>query len=189
MFLKREYRLKNSEKPFIQEYSESDVSWIPELILPLRESRIHSALHETPHVVIGILSGLEIEVVVDQDDAVWTRLVEPHKFNVAALMAPEVYMNLFNIAYTELSVSSDRDAVTDCFCPEAIEDIRRANREWLEMVFKCPYVRRAIGILSVCMDAELRKHKRMSGTYIHEIVDPILKYSAHADDLREKLNR
>jgi hypothetical protein len=115
--------------------------------------------------------------------------VEPHKFTVAALTAPEVYMSLNNIGFTDLSVSSDRDAVADCFRPEAVEDIRKVNRELLEIIFKCPDVRAAISILSARMNDELREHKVMNGTSIHEIIDPILKYSPHADGLRERLNR
>jgi hypothetical protein len=36
-----------------------------------------------------------------------------------------------NIAFTDHSVSSDRDAVADCFRPEAVEDILKVNRELL----------------------------------------------------------
>jgi hypothetical protein len=104
-------------------------------------------------------------------------------------MAPEVYMRLNDIAFTDRSVSSDRDAVVDCFRPEAVEDIRKTNRELLEIIFQCPYVRAAISILSARMDNELREHKVMNGNSIHQIIDPILKYSPHADGLRERLNR
>ena len=143
------------------------------------------ALHETIHIVILRLDGLDIADVVDQDDAAWTRLVEPQKFTVPALMAPEVYMSLNNIAYTDRSVSSDRDAVANCFLRESVEDIRKNNRELLEVIFRCPYVLAAISILCARMDNELREHKLMNGTSIHQIIDPILKHSPHADGLRE----
>jgi hypothetical protein len=100
---------------------------------------METALHETIHIVILRLDGLDIADVVDQDDAAWTRLVEPQKFTVPALMAPEVYMSLNNIAYTDRSVSSDRNAVADCCSPEAVEHIRRTNREILKIIFQCPY--------------------------------------------------
>jgi len=144
------------------------------------------ALHETIHIVILRLDGVDIADVIDQDDAAWTRLVESYKFTVAALMAPEVYMRINNIAFTELSVSSDRNAVADCFRPEDVEDIRKSNQELLEIIFQCPDVRAAISILSARMDEELREHKVMHGTLIHEIIDPILKFSPHADGLRER---
>ena len=38
------------------------------------------------------------------------------------------------------------------------------------------------------MDEELREHKLMHGDSIHGIIDPILKHSPYADDLREKLS-
>jgi hypothetical protein len=175
--------------PFIRVYSKGEVGEEDKIVMPPRESPMEVALHETIHIVILRLDGLEIADVVEQDDAAWTRLVEPHKFTVAALTAPEVYMSLNNIAFTDLSVSSDRDAVADCFRPEAVEDIRKVNRELLEIILQCPYVRAAISILSARMDDELRKHKVMNGTSIHEIIDPILKHSPHADGLRERLNR
>jgi len=175
--------------PFIRVYSENEMGEEDKIVMPPRESSMETALHETIHIVILRLDGVDIADVVDQDDAAWTRLVEPQKFTVAALMAPEVYMGLNNIAFTDRSVSSDRDAVADCFRPEAVEDIRKVNRELLENVFQCPCVGAAISILSAHMDNELREHKVMNGTSIHEIIDPILKHSPHADGLRERLNR
>ena len=142
--------------PFIRVYSEDEVSEEAKFVSVPRESPMEVALHETIHIVILRLDGVDIADVVDQDDAAWTRLVEPQKFTVAALMAPEVYMSLNNIAYTDRSVSSDRDAVVDCFRPEAVEDIRKTNRELLEIIFQCPYVRAAISILSARIDNELR---------------------------------
>src|ERR1700738_518552 len=137
--------------PFIRVYSEDEVSEEAKFVSPPRESPMEVALHETIHSVILRLDGLDIADVVDQDDAAWTRSVEPHKFTVAALMAPEVYMSLNNIAFTDHSVSSDRKAVADCFRPEAVEDIRKVNRELLEIILQCPYVRAAISILSARM--------------------------------------
>jgi hypothetical protein len=106
-----------------------------------------------------------------------------------ALMAPEVYMNLNNIAFTDHSVSSDRDAVAKCFPPEEVEDIRKEDRGLLEIIFQCPYVRAAISILSARMHDELHEHKVMDGTSIHKIIDPLLKHSPYADGLRERLSR
>ena len=180
---------EKAKMPFIRVYSEDEVGEEDKIVMTPRESPIEVALHETIHIVILRLDGLEMADVVEQDDAAWTRLVEPHKFTVAALMAPEVYMDLNNIAFTDHSVSSDRDAVADCFRPEAVEDIRKVNRELLEIIFQCPYVCAAISILGASMDNELREHKVMTGTSIHEIIDPILKHSPHADGLRERLNR
>jgi hypothetical protein len=175
--------------PFIREYLEGDVSEEAKFVVPSRESPIETALHETIHAVILRLYGRDIAEVVDQDDRALTILVEPQKYNVPTLLAPEVYMTLNNIDFTDHSVSSDRDAVANCFRPEDIEDIRTANREWLEITFQCPYVCAAISILSARMHDELRERKVMNGTSIHEIIDPILKCSPYADDLREKLNR
>jgi hypothetical protein len=175
--------------PFIRVYSEDEVSKEAKFVSPPRESPTEVALHETIHSVIPRLDGLDIADVVDQDGAAWTRLVEPQKFTVAALMAPEVYMRLNDISFTDHSVSSDRDAVADFFPPEAVEDIRKKKRDLLKIIFQCPDVRAAISILSARMNDELREHKVMKGTSIHEIIDPILKYSPHADGLRERLNR
>jgi hypothetical protein len=43
------------------------------------------ALHETIHIVILRLDGVDIADVVDQDDAAWTRLVEPHRNSLLPL--------------------------------------------------------------------------------------------------------
>jgi hypothetical protein len=172
--------------PFIRVYSENEIGEEDKIVMPPRESSMEIALHEAIHIVILRLDGMDIAEVVDQDDAAWTRLVEPHKFTVAALMAPEVYMSLNNIAFTDLSVSSDRNAVAECFLPEEVEDIRRTSREFLEIIFQCPNVSAAITILTACMHDVLRDHKVMNGTAIHEIIDPILQHSPHADGLRER---
>ena|SRR5437016_1370977 len=119
--------------PFIRDYSQGEVGHEDKIIMSTGELPM-VALHETVHIVIVRLDGVDIVDVVDQDDAAWTRLVEPQKFTVAALMAPEVYMRLNNIAFTDASVSSDRDAVADCFCLEGVKDIRKANRELLEII-------------------------------------------------------
>jgi hypothetical protein len=124
--------------PFIRVYSEGEVGEEDKIVMPPRELPMEIAFHETIHIVVLRLDGLDIADVVDQDDAAWTRLVEPQKFTVAALMAPEVYMRLNGIVFTDLSVSSDRDAVANCFRAEAVEDIRKANRELLEIIFQCP---------------------------------------------------
>jgi hypothetical protein len=115
--------------PFIRVYSEDEAGEEDKIVMPPRESPMKVALHETIHIIILRLDGLEIANVVEQDDAAWTRLVEPHKFTVAALIAPEVYMNLNNIAFTDHSVLSDRDAVAKCFPPEEVEDIRKEDTE------------------------------------------------------------
>ncbi len=62
-----------------------------------------------------------------------TRLVGPGKFTVAALIAPEVYMSLNNIEFSDISVSADREALADSFRPEDVEGIRRYNQELLEV--------------------------------------------------------
>src|SRR5271167_978859 len=104
--------------PFIRDYLKGEVD-------DKDTSPMEIALHETLHVVILRIDGLDIADVVDQeDDAAWTRLIEPQKFTVAALMAPEVYMSLNNIAFTDSSVSGDRSEVADCFPPEDVGDIR-----------------------------------------------------------------
>jgi hypothetical protein len=169
--------------PFNREYSDGEEGDEDKIVMSPRESPLETALHETLHVVVLRLDGLDIADVVEKDDAAWTRLVPPQKYTVAALMAPEVYMTLNNIAFTDQSVSSDRHAVADCIRPEAVEDVRRRNRELLEIIFQCPYVRAAISILSVRMHDELREHKLMHGLSIHEIIDPILKHSPFADGL------
>src|SRR5438105_8459835 len=175
--------------PFLREYSEGELPKEDKLVIPSRKSPIETALHETLHAVILRLDGLDIADVVEKDDAAWTRLVEPQKYTVAALMAPEVYMTLNDIEFTEESVSSDRNAVAECIRPEAVEGIRRQNRALLENMFQCPDIRAAIGVLSARMNIELREHKIMHGDSIHGIIDPILKHSPYADDLREKLRR
>jgi len=162
--------------PSIRVYSKDEVGAEDKTVLPPRESPIEVALHETLHVVVLRLDGLDI--------AAWTRLVPPQKYTVAALMAPEVYMTLNNISFTDQSVSSDRHAVADCIRPETLEDIIRQNRELLEAIFRCPWVGAAISILSVRMHDELREHKVMLGSSIHEIIDPILQHSPYADGLR-----
>jgi hypothetical protein len=114
--------------PFIREYWGDEVDSEASFVVAQRESPIEVALHETVHIVIGRLGGLDVADVIDQDDAAWTRLVEPQRFTVAALMAPEVYVALNNIAFTDESVSSDRKAVANCFAPEEIDDIRKTNK-------------------------------------------------------------
>jgi hypothetical protein len=175
--------------PFIREYSEGELPKEDRLVIPARKSPIETALHETLHAVILRLNGLDVADVVETDDAVWTRLVEGQEYTVAALMAPEVYMKLHDIEFTDQSVSSDRNAVEECIRPEAVEDIRRQNRELLENIFQCPDIGAAICVLSARMDIELREHKVMHGNSIHEIIDPILMHSPYADDLREKFSR
>jgi hypothetical protein len=175
--------------PYISDYSQSAVREEDSIVMLSSQSPIEVALHETIHIVIVRLDGIDVADVVDQEDAAWTRLVEPQKFTAAALMAPEVYMTLNNMDFTDVSVSSDRDAVADSFCPEEVKDIQRANRELLEIIFQCPYVTAAINILSARMHDVLREHRVMDGASIHGIIDPILKYSPHADGLRERLNR
>lgn len=174
--------------PFIRDYSGLQIGEEDKIVVPERDSPVEVALHELIHAVILRLYGRDIAEVVDQDDRALTILVEPQKYNVAALMAPEVYMSLNNIAFTDHSVSNDRDVVADCFRPEDVESIRKDNRELLVDMFQCSHVLAAISILSAHMDAELRGHRAMSGVSIHEIIDPILIYSPYADDLRERLN-
>jgi hypothetical protein len=177
-----------SEMPFIRDYSDREISEEAKFVMPPRESPMETALHETVHAVILRLYGRDIAKVVDQDDRALTILVEPQKYNVAALMAPEVYMTLNNIAFTDYAVSNDRDAVADCFRPEDVAEIRATNRELLEDMFQCPHILAAISILSARMDVELREHKVMYGPSIHEIIDPILIFSPYADDqLEQKL--
>jgi hypothetical protein len=115
--------------PFIRVYSEGEAGEEPKLVIPPRESPIETALHETLHVVILRLAGRDIAKAVDRDDSTLTILVEPQEFTVAALMAPEVYMSLNNITFTDHSVSRDRDAVADCFLPEDVENVRKTKRE------------------------------------------------------------
>jgi hypothetical protein len=173
--------------PFIQEYLEDNEDKEDKFVLVPRASPIPVALHETLHVVICRLDGLDIRDVIEEDEPAWTRLVDPQIFTPAALIAPEIYMVINNIAFDDHSVSSDRQAFAECFRAEAVEDIRQSNRELLELYLQCPCVRAAISILSARMDVELCEHKVMSGTSIHEIIDPILINSPFADGLREKL--
>jgi hypothetical protein len=174
--------------PFIRDYSEDETGEETKLVRPSRKSPIETALHESVHAVVLRLYGRDIAEVVDHPDRVLTILVEPQKYTVAALMAPEVYMRLKNIAFTDHSVSNDRDAVAECLRPEDVENIREDNRNLLTGMFQCPHILTAISILSARMDAELREHGTMSGPEIHEIIDPILINSPYADDLREKLS-
>jgi hypothetical protein len=145
--------------PFIREYSEGELPKEDRLVIPARKSPIETALHETLHAVILRLNGLDVADVVETADAVRTRLVEGQKYTVAALMAPEVYMKLHDIEFTDQSVSSDRNAVAECIRPEAVEDIRRQNRALLENIFQCPDIRAAICVLSARMDIELREQR------------------------------
>ena len=144
--------------PFIREYSEGELPKEHKLVMPARKSPIETALHETLHAVILRLDGLDIADVVDTDDAAWTRLVEPQKYTVAALMAPEIYMILNDIEFTEESVSSDRNAVADVFVRKLSKIYGDRIRGLLENMFQCPDVRAAIGVLSARMDIELREH-------------------------------
>jgi hypothetical protein len=173
--------------PFIREYWNNAVSTEATFVAAPRESPIAIALHETIHVVICRPDWLDIKDVIEQDDAAWTRLLEPQRFTIAALMAPEIYMAVNNIAFSDESVSGDRNAVAECFLADAVEDVRQINRELLEIYFQCSYVRTAIGVLSAHMDEELREHKVMDGASIHKLIDPILKDSPYAYGLREKL--
>jgi hypothetical protein len=79
----------------------------PQLVMPPTASPIETGLHEALHIVVARLDGLDIANVVDHEDRVLTSLVEPQRFTAAALMAPEVFMTLNNIAFTDHSVSSE----------------------------------------------------------------------------------
>src|SRR5689334_7278447 len=131
---------EKANMPFLREYSEGELPKEDKLVIPSRKSPIDTALHETVHAVILRLDGPGIADVVEKDDAVWTRLVKPQKYTVAALMAPEVYMILKDLEFAEESVSSDRNALAECIRPEAVEDIRRQKRALLENIFQCPDV-------------------------------------------------
>jgi len=148
---------------------------------PPKESPIEGGLHEAIHIIVARLDGLDVANVVEHEDRILTSLVEPQRFTPAALIAPEVFMIINNIAFTDQSVSGDRNAIAECFRPEAIAEIRRANWEWLEIVFQCPHVLSAINILSVRLDEELREHGEMDGAVIHQIIDPILAHSPHKE--------
>ena len=164
--------------PRIPDYSDNEnLEAESQLVMPLTASPIETGLHEALHIVVARLDGLDIANVVDHEDRVLTSLVEPQRFTAAALMAPEVFMTLNNIAFTDHSVSSDRDALAECLKPEAIEETRRVEREWLEVVFQCPYVLMAIRVLAVRLDQELRERGAMDGAIIHQIIDPILARS------------
>src|SRR5208282_4533382 len=112
--------------PRIRDYSDNEkLEEEPRLVMPPKESPIETGLHEALHIVVARLDGLDIANVVDHEDRVLTSLIEPQRFTPAALMAPEVFMTLNNIAFTDHSVSSDRDALAECLKPEAIEETRR----------------------------------------------------------------
>ncbi len=158
--------------PRLPDYSDAEGSEEPGPTMPPTASPIETGLHEALHIVVARLDGLEIAHVVDHEDRVLTSLVEPQRFTPAALMAPEVFMTLNNIAFADHSVSSDRDALA-----ETREETRRVEREWLELVFQCPYVLMAIRVLAVRLDQELRERGNMDGAIIHRIIDPILARS------------
>src|SRR5208282_3858252 len=121
--------------PRIRDYSDNEkLEEEPRLVMPPKESPIEAGLHEAIHIVVARLDGLDIANVVEHVDRILTSLVEPHRFTPAALMAPEVYMVINNIAFTAHSVSADKNAIAECFKPEAIAEIRTVNREWLEVV-------------------------------------------------------
>jgi hypothetical protein len=94
-------------------------------------------------------------------------------------MAPEVYMVINDIAFTYLSVSGERNALVECFKPEALEEIRKADWKWLEIVFQCPP--RPCGYKHPECASWLRiaRHRGTDGTAIHEIIDSILAHSSH----------
>jgi hypothetical protein len=93
--------------PFIRDYSAGETENEARFIMPPRESPMETALHETLHVVIARLNGLDIGEVVENDDMVLTVLVEPQKLTADSLMAPEIFTTINNISFTEHSVSSD----------------------------------------------------------------------------------
>lgn len=149
--------------------------------MPSKESPIEAGLHEAIHIVVARLDGLDIANVVEREDRILTMLVEPQRFTAAALMAPEVYMVINNIAFTDHSVSGDRDAIAECFKPDAIAEICGKNWELLKGVFQCPDVLAAINILSVRLDQELCRYGGMDGATIHQIIDPILAHSPYRE--------
>ena len=63
--------------PFIRDYSRGEVGEEDKIVIRSSVSPIEVAIHETLHIVILRLDGLDVAEVVDQDDAAWTRLVEP----------------------------------------------------------------------------------------------------------------
>ena len=55
--------------PFIREYWGEEVGTESTFVTSPRELPMHVALHETVHIVIGRLDGLDVADVIDQDDA------------------------------------------------------------------------------------------------------------------------
>lgn len=176
--------------PFIPVYSDADAAAGDEgrTIIPPRRSPMETALHEALHVVVCRLEGLDIAEVTDGDDRALTILVEPQKFTPEAMMAPEVYMTVYNIDYTEESVSGDRAALAECYQLEDLLQVQQNATNYLREVFLCPWVGAAISILSARLHDELQQHRAMSGPAVHELIDPVLKNSEYANGLREKVS-
>jgi hypothetical protein len=156
--------------------------------MPPRKSPVETSLHEALHVVACRLEGLDIADVTDGDDRALTILVESQRFTSEAIMAPEIYMTIYNIDFKEESVSSDRNALAECYRPEDLFRVQQHATNYLREVFLCPWVCAAISILSARLHDELQEHRAMSGPAIHKLIDPMLKHSRYADGLRENLS-
>jgi hypothetical protein len=61
----------------IPEYAQGEAGEEDRVVVSPSESLMEVALHESIHIVILRLDGMDVADVVDQDDAAWTRLVDP----------------------------------------------------------------------------------------------------------------
>ncbi len=151
---------------------------------------LNIGLHGAVHVVIWRATGEGIGEVTDQEDRVITTLSPARslgEWDVIALMAPEVYMTMHGIPFTDNSVSDDRRVVDLILHDKPDADAIKAKAaEELKFVLSCPYIERAIGILAPELD-DIETIGSVSGEVIYELIDLILMASQYAVGLRELL--
>src|SRR6266478_3796368 len=119
-------------------------------------SNLNIGLHEAVHIAIWRATGEGIGEVIDQEDRVITTLSPARsldEWDVIALMAPEVYMTMHGIPFTDNSVSDDRRVIDLILRDKPDADaIKAKTAEELRFVLSCPHIERAIGILAPELD-------------------------------------
>lgn len=151
------------------------------------ESNENLGLHETVHAVVWRMLGEDIKEISDQGDHMVVRVslnrpADPG--DVIGTMAPEVFMTLYGIAFTENSVSDDRRKVRELLSvfPDP-EKVHQQVWQTLEEAFACAHIQAAIQALARVVDT-VEVVKSVPGAQVHAIVDPLVEPSPFVARLR-----
>jgi hypothetical protein len=117
-----------------------------------------------------------------------TTILSPlDQFNIIAVLAPEVYMTMYHITFSENSVSDDRKSI-DQFLKNIKDSSQYKRYMWqaLEAFLSCPHVLKAIDLLYPLLDT-IEDVGSIPGETIHQMIDPVLSQSVYSLGLRELL--